>query len=182
VTQGHCTACGSPVPAGASFCPSCGRPVRPDEAPPVVLTEMGSAAATTYASFWKRFVAWIIDTIILGVVGAIIQFIIPGGSSTEDASTAALVAANTASFVVPWAYYAGMESSVKQGTLGKMAMGIVVTDMKGERITFMRATGRYFAKIVSTMILLIGFLMIAFTKRKQGLHDIMAQTLVVNKK
>jgi uncharacterized RDD family membrane protein YckC len=72
-----------------------------------------------------------------------------------------------------------MESSPKQGTLGKMALGIVVTDMDSRRISFGRATGRYFAKILSGLILGIGFLMVAFTEKKQGLHDILAGTLVV---
>lgn len=72
-----------------------------------------------------------------------------------------------------------MESSAKQATLGKMALGIVVTDLEGARIGFGRATGRYFAKILSGLILGIGFLMAAFTERKQGLHDIIAGTLVV---
>ena len=74
-----------------------------------------------------------------------------------------------------------MESSVKRATLGKMALGIAVTDVDGRRITFMRATGRHFAKMISGLILLIGYLMAAWTKKKQGLHDILAGTLVVNK-
>ena len=79
---------------------------------------------------------------------------------------------------IAWLYFAIMESSPTQATLGKMAIGIVVTDMSGNRVSFGRATGRHFAKIVSGIILGIGFLMIAFTERKQGLHDIMADTLV----
>jgi uncharacterized RDD family membrane protein YckC len=72
-----------------------------------------------------------------------------------------------------------MESSAKGGTLGKMAIGIMVTDMTGNRISFGRATGRYFAKILSQMILMIGFLMAGFTQQKQALHDILAGCLVV---
>ncbi len=62
-----------------------------------------------------------------------------------------------------------------------MALGIKVTDLNGHRIGFGKATGRYFGKIISAMILFIGFLMIGFTKKKQGLHDMMAGCLVVNK-
>ena len=80
-----------------------------------------------------------------------------------------------------WLYLALSESSTKQATLGKMAMGIKVTDLHGDRISLGRASGRCLAKIVSTVIVLIGYLMIAFTRRKQGLHDIMAGCLVVNK-
>jgi uncharacterized RDD family membrane protein YckC len=74
-----------------------------------------------------------------------------------------------------------MESSARQATLGKMAVGIKVTDEAGARISFGRAVGRYFGKFVSTIILLIGFLMVAFTEKKQGLHDKLAGTLVVKK-
>jgi uncharacterized RDD family membrane protein YckC len=82
-------------------------------------------------------------------------------------------------FVVGWSYEAGMESSVKQATLGKMAMGLKVTDEQGNRISFARATGRHFAKIISGMILLIGYIMAGFTARKQALHDMIAGTLVI---
>ncbi len=74
-----------------------------------------------------------------------------------------------------------MESSPTQATLGKMALGIKVTDLAGKRVGFGKATGRYFGKIISALILLIGFIMVAFTEKKQGLHDKMAGCLVVNK-
>ena len=80
-----------------------------------------------------------------------------------------------------WLYFALMESSSKQGTLGKMALGIKVTDLDGNRISFGKATGRYFGKILSGMIMNIGFIMAAFTDKKQGLHDMLAKTLVLNK-
>jgi uncharacterized RDD family membrane protein YckC len=75
-------------------------------------------------------------------------------------------------------YFAIMESSSIQATVGKLAVGVVVTDLNGERISFLRATGRYFAKILSAMILMIGYIMVGFTERKQGLHDMIASTLV----
>ena len=80
-----------------------------------------------------------------------------------------------------WIYFAAFESSPKQATPGKMALGIKVTDLNGRRIGFGKATGRYFGKILSFIILGIGFIMIAFTEKKQGLHDKMAGCLVVNK-
>jgi uncharacterized RDD family membrane protein YckC len=82
---------------------------------------------------------------------------------------------------LPWIYEAIMLSSEQQATLGKMAMGIMVTDLAGRRITFARATGRHFAKWISALILGIGFLMAAFSEKKQALHDMMAETLVVTK-
>jgi uncharacterized RDD family membrane protein YckC len=84
--------------------------------------------------------------------------------------------------VIEWLYFAGMESSAGQATLGKRALGIKVTDMSGNRITFGKATGRFFGKILSSLILLIGFLMAAFTQKKQALHDLLAGTLVVNRR
>lgn len=83
--------------------------------------------------------------------------------------------------VVSWLYYALSESSPKQATLGKQALGIVVTDLNGKRISFGKATGRYFGKYLSTITLFIGYLMAAFTDKNQALHDIMAGTLVVKR-
>ena len=88
---------------------------------------------------------------------------------------------NIVGFFLGWFYFAAMESSPKQATLGKLALSMKVTSLQGERISFGKATGRYFGKILSALILLIGFLMIAFTEKKQGLHDMLAGTLVANK-
>ncbi|MBI4809901.1 MAG: RDD family protein, partial [Ignavibacteriales bacterium] len=79
-----------------------------------------------------------------------------------------------------WLYFALMES-MKGATLGKMALGIIVTDMKGNRISFGRATGRYYGKIISSLTLSIGYIMAGFTQQKQALHDIIAGCLVINK-
>ena len=72
-----------------------------------------------------------------------------------------------------------MESSARGATLGKMAMGLRVVTNDGQRLSFMNATGRYFAKFISAILLLVGFIMIGFTDRKRGLHDMMASTLVI---
>lgn len=85
------------------------------------------------------------------------------------------------SLVVWWLYFALQESSSKQATIGKRAIGIKVADMSGKRISFGKATGRHFGKIISSIILMIGFIMAAFTAKKQALHDMMAGTLVVMK-
>jgi len=86
-----------------------------------------------------------------------------------------------AGLVLNWLYFTLFESSKKQATPGKLALGIIVTDMDGNSITFGRANGRYWGKIVSSLILLIGYLMAAFTRKKQALHDIMADCLVINR-
>jgi len=150
-------------------------------------------SAVTYAGFWKRFVACIIDCLILGFVEFVI--FIPflgllgigilahdeyGGPGWIFALIGTYMFAALTIAIVGWLYYALMESSAKQGTLGKMAINIKVTDMEGNRISFGRATGRYFGKYISAMILYIGFIMAGFTQQKQALHDIMASCLVVN--
>ena len=75
-------------------------------------------------------------------------------------------------------YVVGMESSSRQATLGKMAVGIKVGNAEGEQLSFANALGRYFAKIVSAIILYIGFMMVGWDKKKQGLHDKIASTYV----
>ena len=151
-------------------------------------------STVTYAGFWKRFVACIIDCLILGVAEFIIFIPFLGllgiGILAHDEHTGpgwifALIGtymfAALAIAIVGWLYYALMESSAKQATLGKMAINIRVTDMVGNRISFGRATGRYFGRYISAFILYIGFIMAGFTQQKQALHDIMASCLVVNK-
>jgi uncharacterized RDD family membrane protein YckC len=86
------------------------------------------------------------------------------------------------SIVVNWLYEALMTSSSKQATVGKMVFGLVVTDTQGARLSFLHATGRHFAKFLSTLTLLIGYVMAAFTERKQALHDFVAGTYVLHGK
>jgi uncharacterized RDD family membrane protein YckC len=88
---------------------------------------------------------------------------------------------NIIGLILSWAYFSVMESFPIKGTLGKMAIGIKVTDVEGNKIGFGKAAGRYFGKIISPLILLMGFIMVAFTQKKKGLHDMMAGCLVVNK-
>lgn len=152
-----------------------------------------------YAGFWLRLAAFIIDSFILQLAGGIIALPIiltmVGGiiaasqqpeTTTKVLGIISVVAGSILLLVlifltIGWLYYAIMESSTPQGTLGKMAVGIKVTDMQGNRITFARATGRFFGKIISKMILYVGFIMAGFTEKKQALHDIMADCLVVRK-
>ena len=137
----------------------------------------------SYAGFWKRVVSAIIDGIITTIGGFAIGFVfgivmVAGG--TDDPAVLEYMG-NNLGFILGWVYFAVMESSPTQGTLGKMALGIKVTDLDGNRIGFGKATGRYFGKIISALLLMIGFVMVAFTQKKQGLHDMMAGCLVVNK-
>lgn len=197
----YCSKCGANVPDSATFCSACGQPtgVAATGTPQAAVMAAPAAAwvpapTVKYAGFWLRFVAFIIDAIVLGFIGFAITipfmasiplgtFMHGGPPRPED--WAPLVGMfgrlALARFVINWLYYALLESSAWQATLGKKALGLEVTDLQGHRISFGRASGRFFAKILSTIILFIGFFMIGFTSRKQGLHDIIAGTLVLRK-
>jgi uncharacterized RDD family membrane protein YckC len=138
----------------------------------------GAAAQVAYGGFWIRFVAYIIDAIILGIVGAILGAIFGVSMMSGDVQDYN-PALNIVSLVIAWLYFALFESSARGATPGKMALGLRVVTGDGQRLSFLNATGRYFAKIISAIILFIGFIMIAFTDRKRGLHDMMANTLVI---
>ena len=136
----------------------------------------------SYAGFWKRFVALILDTIILIIPTFIIGLIFGIALSATNVGEEGIEGlANVFGLFLGWLYNSIMDSSSKQGTLGKMALGIKVTDLNGNRIGFGKATGRYFGKILSAITLCIGYMMAGFTEKKQGLHDMMAGCLVVNK-
>jgi uncharacterized RDD family membrane protein YckC len=135
-----------------------------------------------FAGFWKRFAALLIDWIATLIPTFIIGFAFGLVMAVGDASQDVIeFMGNCLGIVVWWLYCASMESSQLQGTLGKLALGIKVTDEKGDRIGFARATGRHFGKFLSALILGVGFLMVAFTPRKQTLHDSLASCLVVNR-
>jgi uncharacterized RDD family membrane protein YckC len=141
-----------------------------------------------YGGFWVRFVAAVIDGFLLGVivwpVGAIFGLMvgIAGRRVSMPDVGVHLVSGITVwtLFIgAGWIYEASMESSSKQATVGKMALGLKVTNEGGQRISFARASARYFGKIISRMTLFIGYIMAGFTARKQALHDMIAGTLVV---
>ena len=146
----------------------------------LILDDQHQSRQLNYAGFWIRVGAYLIDCVVL-MVGQILLFIPSGvGMESESLPTSfwisyfALVAFGILYFVL-------MESSKYQGTLGKLAFGLKVGNEDGTQISFSKALGRYFAKIVSALILLIGFIMVAFDKKKQGLHDKMANTIVYTK-
>ncbi|HTW22300.1 MAG TPA: RDD family protein [Candidatus Baltobacteraceae bacterium] len=205
-----CSSCGATVADGTAFCGSCGRPVigyNVGQSAPVVQSAgmavpVGGVAppgAAFYAGFWLRFVAYLIDAgltlVVLGVIAAIF-FAIVGvgvfrnlaqeGNGSNPAFPVAILGIiwffSIVLIVASWLYFALMESSPRQGTLGKIAMSLAVTDMQGRPVTFGRASGRFFGKIVTGMIpLAIGYIMAGFTEKKQALHDMIASCLVVRK-
>jgi|SRR5271156_3947424 uncharacterized RDD family membrane protein YckC len=205
-----CSKCGTNVSDGAAFCSACGQPTAgattiaparpapglpPTYAPPVLAPILPSP----YAGFWLRVVAHLIDDLLLGIgigilvligvamvgVGSLRSMI--EGMNGEDpqipgALISVIIFVSLASILLGWLYNAGMESSRQQGSLGKMALGLIVTDLQGRPIGFGHATGRYFAKIITGLIPLgIGYAMAGFTEKKQALHDMIAGCLVLRK-
>jgi uncharacterized RDD family membrane protein YckC len=202
----YCSHCGTQLPQGASFCSSCGRPSGQPlpgstlnapplpqasfpslpgvPAPPPFGNAVADAPPANYAGFWLRVVGYIIDSIVLSIplvfVGVILGLVIIAGNGNLDEDNAALTAVSYLIGIPSWWLYSALlESSPWQGTLGKRALGLRVTDEEGQRIGFGTATARHFAKYLSAIALCIGFLMVAFTDRKQGLHDRLARTLVL---
>lgn len=193
----NCNHCGQRLSAGAltpgdaMTCPNC-RTEQP--VPRADTSALASAPAPDpvaappapvdmpYAGLWPRALAWSLDLIVLSCVGGLVGVLVgpvaavPLEAGPNDPKMVLLQVIGT---LINWIYFAGMESSRWQATLGKTAVGIRVTDMHGKRVTFVRASARHFTKILSVLTLGIGFLMIALTQRRQALHDMVAGCLVV---
>jgi uncharacterized RDD family membrane protein YckC len=207
----YCSKCGSTVALNTAFCQNCGTPTSLTAAAAVPGTQiaapMASAGAISphwlppttrvYAGFWLRFVAHMIDSLLLGVVfmvllvplflltglGGLLHSINP--NHPPDPALVGAFASSIALIIVGsvaagWLYNAYFESSEWQGTVGKKVMNLVVTDLQGNRISFARASGRFFAKLVSGLIPFgIGYILAGVTEKKQALHDMIAGCLVL---
>jgi uncharacterized RDD family membrane protein YckC len=208
----YCSKCGTNVTDGAAFCSACGQPMAgpqviasapalqvPGLPPTYASPVLAPILPSPYAGFWLRVVAHLIDDLLLGIgIGILVllgvamvgvdsirsmaesmkgeDFQMPG------AIISAILLVSFASLVLAWLYNAGMESSKNQGTLGKIALGLIVTDSQGRAIGFGHASGRYFAKIITGLIPLgIGYAMAGFTEKKQALHDMIAGCLVLRR-
>ncbi len=146
-----------------------------------------------YAGFWRRAVALMIDSFIVSIPCTVVYAVIMGalalrlGARNTPAAEADVAFAMIGSLMLMqvlvaaifWLYFALMESGKSQATLGKKIMGIKVVGADGGRISFARATGRTFGKYLSYMILNFGYYMAGYTKKRQALHDLMADTFVV---
>jgi uncharacterized RDD family membrane protein YckC len=199
-----CPKCGKETDASGQFCQWCGAPI--EAAPPaqaaVAAPDVDEGPGVgIYAGLGRRFVAFIVDFILIVLFGIIVvaffnqangimylYYLVaahaPISSLTEAGTPIAALSPIVAAvgllvIVVPWLYYAGFESSRGQATPGKVLMHLEVTDLEGNRISFARATLRFFGKFISTLIIFIGFLMIGLTKKRQGLHDKIAGCLVL---
>jgi len=165
----HCQQCGKETSSDAKFCGGCGRPI-----------QISANGGNQYAGFWIRFAACAIDSVALLIPTLLVSFLY---RATIPADNPFSVLVDFFDFLMNlgiwWIYVAVLHSSVWQATLGKKLLGMKVVDYAGNRISFGRATGRYFAGFLSVLLLFIGLIMVAFTKQKQALHDKLASTLVV---
>ncbi len=192
-----CSRCGLKVEEGVRYCGACGQEVGLPVAPAQIPASAPVPAPSRYAGFWLRFVAHLIDHIVLGIPFFLIVMVpifLFGGlhllarRGAVGPPDPVFVAAIFLRFfflivlfvVAQWLYFAGMESSAREATFGKAAMSLRVTGLTGQHLSFGHATGRYFAKIISGLIPLgIGYFMAGFTEKKQALHDMIAGTLVL---
>jgi uncharacterized RDD family membrane protein YckC len=196
-----CPKCGKETDASGKFCQWCGADIESVQSRPVAIPEEDEGPEVgVYAGLGRRLVAFIIDIILIllfdlvaaGVFNLFrgfqnlyyyMQGVSPADLTTEG-TTAALWGSILAAYgltlvVVPWLYYAGFESSRSQATPGKVLMNLVVTDLQGNKPTFARTSLRFFWKYISALIIFIGFIMIGFTQKHQGLHDRLSGCLVL---
>jgi uncharacterized RDD family membrane protein YckC len=146
--------------------------------------------APAYAGFWLRFVAWFIDFLLLAIILGIFNVLVEFGHPFAPRHFYGprfyfffpFSLHNAVEWSVAWIYFAAMESSQLQATLGKLALGLAVTDMNGQRISFARASGRYWSKLISEFTFGIGYMMAGWTQQKQALHDIVASCLVIQRR
>jgi uncharacterized RDD family membrane protein YckC len=191
-----CSSCGAPAATGTEASGAAIPPPAANSGPRAALPAepFAAGAVLAYGGFWRRFWSYLIDRFILGVVFVPVGFMVfvpmlatesVGWTDTDlpaEAIAAFLGATLTVAFLAllgSWFYYALMQSSSRQATLGQLALGLRVTDLEGRRISFARASGRHFATVLTGLTFGIGYVMMLFTTRKQTLHDLIAGTLVV---
>jgi uncharacterized RDD family membrane protein YckC len=212
----HCSSCGAATADGAAFCGSCGRPIigysvaqssaADANLAGAVVIAADQARTRLYAGFWLRFVAAIIDGLVLGIpagvliflsIASVVPSLLQNAHNAQDPQQAmAIVAAILPRYFFllillaagSWLYWALLESSEWQATLGKKALGLYVTDLDGKRTTFGKASGRFwsgrgigFVPSIGGLYYLIDCIMAGFTEKKQALHDMIASCLVLRK-
>lgn len=193
-----CDACSAINATNAKFCNNCGASLsnlslnnqshQGDSAPNSFPRKDTGALISdfVFAGFLKRFVAYIIDGALFTVAFILVMALFSESTINLELGDPAMFGYMSQLYlyfcIAWWLYFALMEASSMQGTLGKKIIGIKVVDEQGQRIGFGKATLRHFSSFLSYISLSVGYLMAAFTKRKQALHDIVASCLVVNKR
>jgi uncharacterized RDD family membrane protein YckC len=183
-----CSECGQPRPVGemARFGDRLICPVCKDSYAQKLREGVAPATAMVYAGFWIRFLAVLIDGIILFVVDSILNFAVLGTSAIRFGGNPADIGAAMSGIAVIWLLSVAIQCAYetffigKMGaTPGKMALGLKVVRADGTPVDYARAAGRYFAKILSTIILFIGYIMAGFDAQKRALHDMICDTRVI---
>jgi uncharacterized RDD family membrane protein YckC len=175
-------------------CASCGEPIGdPPPGPEPGLAATAPPAvrrSVVYAGFWLRAVAYAIDSALIGFPFGLVVIapLVARGAIPENnpwilftGETRQIVAIRLLAVMASWLYFASFESSAWQATPGKRLIRLAVTDLKGHRISFARASGRYFGKLLSGTLFFIGFLIAGITPHKQALHDLLASCLVLRR-
>jgi uncharacterized RDD family membrane protein YckC len=203
-----CPACGQPVGGGAPVRPSAPAAALPVMSPPPAYdaavyaspATVANSSGVLYAGFWLRFVAFLIDGFLRGLAFFILLvtlLVLSGAGSTlsrldsgEDLPDQVMAALGITFLLgsvgivllVSWLYFAFFESSSWQATPGKKLLNLYVTDTAGQPVSFVRASGRYFAKIISSLIPFgIGYVLAGLTEKKQAIHDMLAGCLVLRR-
>jgi uncharacterized RDD family membrane protein YckC len=200
----YCSSCGADLPSTFMKCPTCGGrelldTPKSQAKPRVDTADLGSSNSQIegvlnqsqsssissseemkYAGFWVRAGAYIIDSLILMAGGFAYGYVIGTLNIFTKAGYSALYFKVYIGWIlICWLYFALLESSPWQATLGKRALHLKVFDTDGQKISFGRASLRYLGKLISGFLLALGFLLAAFTDKKQALHDFMANTVVI---
>jgi uncharacterized RDD family membrane protein YckC len=181
-----CTSCREPIPSTAEICPACGHSLRRRDVPSFAVEQPAAPAADVFAAsapavvftpglqadggrayggFRIRVAASFVDDVLVGV---------PLWLLVHTFGSYGLLG-----LLGTILYYPLMESSRTQATVGKIVFSMIVTDTSFRRISFGRALGRYLAKGLSGLLLYLGYVMVAFTPQKRGLHDYIAGTVVL---
>ncbi|MEI7990103.1 MAG: RDD family protein [Chloroflexota bacterium] len=146
------------------------------------LHEKGLPEIVNYGGFWIRFAAYIVDMVLLYFGSRVFSKAFSELASTSPDPTLYYIFDLITAAIIAWIYFAGCDSSAYQGTIGKQLLGLKIIGRNGNRISFGRATARHFSQILSGLLLFFGYLMIGWTKKKRGLHDMIADTYVIKTK
>lgn len=186
-----CQSCGKEIADGSVFCRHCGVRI-----PSATTVPAAAGPARAYAGFWLRFVAVFLDSLLFSLISVPLSLFFmttiaakflqvgdwEGGDLPLEVVLPILpfiVLLGLLLTVLWYSYFAVLESSEWQASIGKKVMGLKVTDLNGNRLTFGRAAGRAFGKAITDMTFTIGYLIAGFTQKKQALHDILADCLVL---
>lgn len=179
-----CAQCGQWLADGDVRCPRCGAPAHGAAIGPLpgaAVPAAAPAAPARYAGFWRRFWTGVVDALVLFFPAAIVRVL--SGADASDLQTAwsqpALLRAEAINLLLYWLYCALLESSRAQGTLGQQLLGLRVCDDRLQRISFVRASGRFWGQFLSAFTCGIGYLLNLWTRKRQTLHDLAAGCVLV---